>query len=140
MAKAIPSPFQTLWAESWELICSPSLKDKGVGALLAIFECTSQLEKQRQPGGGCGTIASEETTRKAKRKQESDNCIWANGRNFCWKKAKREAPQVASTNGPRRSISGRKSSGKQRLEFELGTSHTRHRWKRRFQVQQNYWS
>jgi len=32
------------------------------------------------PGGGCGTIANEETTRKAKRKQESDYCIWTNGR------------------------------------------------------------
>jgi len=32
---------------------------------------------------------------------------------------------IASTSGQRRSVSGRKPSGKQRVEFEIGASHTR---------------
>lgn len=57
MAKAIPSPFQTLWAESWELICFPNLKDKGVGALLAILNALhSWKSRDNQVFSGLGAI------------------------------------------------------------------------------------
>lgn len=93
---------------------SPSQNVKGIRGIAAHLLVCFSIRKSRDnqvgssgvtlldflfiAGGGCGTTAGEKATRKAKRKQESEQCNWTNGNSewlVCFTKGRRGAGWIS---------------------------------------------